>query len=350
VLFDDELDAATTRQAATRLPPVRLDCEGGARPGLAESWAGDSTGRFWTLTLRPVADTAGTEPRWSAAALAATWRTDPAAAAALRLAGVTSAVPLDERRLVAGMASPSASLPPVFAERSLAVGLGTASPLQVSAPAGDLRDAVDGDADVIVTADPAVLDYAAQRSHLRQVALPWSRRYLLVLPRPVPGLVPADTTGFRAALARDAVRADARAAPPGGWPDSLAQCPRAARGPALPVADAVVYPADDPTARELAERLVALANDGPAEARPLDSAALSAALGQAAAAAFIVRAAVRPLSPCAWTRNWPAGAAVTALVDVRARAIVRPGAPPLTVEWDAALRPAEPADTLEPTR
>ncbi|HEX3276275.1 MAG TPA: hypothetical protein VHR43_15565 [Gemmatimonadales bacterium] len=347
VLFDDESAALNARQAAGRLAPVRLDCEGRVRPGLAQAWTRDSTGSFWTLVLRRPSDSAGMAPRWTAAALAATWRTDPVAASALRLAGVTSAVPLDERRLVVGLASPSASLPPVFADRALGVTVGGGPGMAVSTSAGDLRDAVDSGADVIVTADPAVLDYAARHPSLRQVALPWSRRYLLVLFQTVPGLLPADTAGFRAALARDAVRAEARPVPQGDWSDSTARCSRTASGSPVSVSDAVVYPVGDAAARELAERLMALANGAWAETRPLDPAALATALARAEARAFVVRTAARALSPCAVPGSWPAEAAVVPLIDVRAHAIVRPGTPPLTVEGDAAIRPFEQADSVE---
>jgi hypothetical protein len=40
---------------------------------------------------------------------------------------------------------------------------------------------------------------------------------------------------------------------------------------------------------------------------------------------------------------------VVPLIDVRTHAIVRPGTMPLSVEWDGALRPVEPADTLVPS-
>jgi hypothetical protein len=350
VLFDDEADAEVTRQAATRLAPIRLDCEGRARPGLAQAWTADSTGAFWTLALRsPRPDATDSAPGWTAAALAATWRADPAAAAALRLAGVTTTIPLDDRRLVLGLMPPSVSLPGVFADRALAVAIGVAPGLEVSRPAGDLRDAVDSGADVIVTADADVLDYAARHPLLRGFPLPWSRRYLLVLPQPVPGLVPADTAGFRVALARDAVRADARPVPAADWPDSTRRCAQAPGRRTAPVAGTVAYPAGDPTARELAERLVALANDGVAAARPLEPAAFEAALGRTEAEAFVVRAPARSASPCLAGRSWPVGAAVIPLIEVRAHAIVRPGTPPLAVEWDAALRPAEAADTVGAT-
>ena len=79
--FDDATDAARARLAATRLAPVRLDCEGHPRPGLANRWSADTSARFWTLELAPPPSAAPEDRvRWTAAALAATWRSDPDAA------------------------------------------------------------------------------------------------------------------------------------------------------------------------------------------------------------------------------------------------------------------------------
>jgi hypothetical protein len=348
VVFDDPEDAELARQATDRLAPARLDCEGRMLPGLARSWSRDSTGRFWTLELGPGDRPAEGEPRWTAAALAATWRADPTAASALRLAGVTATVPLDDRRLVLGLAAPAAAVPAVLADRALAVAVGGRSGLEPSLASGDLRDAVDSGVDVVVTGSPGVLDYAGRRPGITLIPLPWSRRYLLVVPAGEAALaLPADTVAFRTALANDAVRMDARAAPP-GWSDSVADCRPAALPPA-PASPAILYPADDTTARELAERLVALSRRGLGQARGLDPAAFAAALAAGGARAYLVRAPARSLAPCAVARTWPAGSSIVALVETRDHAIVRRGAPPLAVAWDGALHPVERGDTVEAT-
>lgn len=351
--FDDRADAARARSAATRLAPVRLDCEGHPAPGLATRWSVDTSGRYWTLELvAPLAPTAEGEPRWTAATLAATWRSDPEANLALRGAGVESVLPLDERRLVVGFAAPEPALPPIFAARALGVALGGPPGLvEVEPPTADLRDAIDGGPDLIRTGDPDLLDYATRRPGLTQAALPWDRVYLLVLPAGGPGLgdaIPGDTSAFRIALARNAVHTDARAATT-AWPDSAARC-LTASSPRHSSSNAIVYPAGDVTARELAERLVALAGAAGPAARALPPDSLAAALRRGDARGFIVAGPRTTAGPCVESAGWPPGAAVVALVETRGHVIVRRGAPALAIEWDGAVRVAEPGDTAGAAR
>jgi hypothetical protein len=347
--FDDPTDAALARLAANRLAPVRLDCEGHPGPGLAIRWSADTSARFWTLELAPPPSGATEDRvRWTAAALAATWRSDPDAGLALRAAGVQSALPLDDRRLVVEFATPERELPAVFAARALAVARGGPTMLlEDEPPSRDLRDAIDHGPDLVQTGDPDLLDYAGRRPGLTRVALPWSRVYLLLLPAGGPGVaaaVPADTAEFRAALARNVVRAEARPADDSAWPDSAARCSPA---PAAPPSSssAIVYPAADATARALAERLVALAGPAGLAVRGLEPDSLSAALRRGDARAFVVSGPRMAAGACAESSDWPAGARAVPLVETRAHAIVRRGAPPLAVEWDGAVRPAEPGDT-----
>ena len=209
-------------------------------PGLAVAWSRDTSGRFWTLELDPER-AADSGARWTASTLAAAWRADPAASAALRWSGVTSLVPLDERRLVAGLESPSLEVPRLFADRALGVPRTRAPALTLAPPAsGDLRDAIDQGADLVQTADPALLDYARRRPGVTAVALPWHRTYVLLLPARSAGVgaaIPADTAGFQAGLARDAVRADARAAAGPFWWDARAACPTTPDAQGAPSAD-----------------------------------------------------------------------------------------------------------------
>ncbi len=219
--FDDADDAERTARASTLLAPVRLDCEGRPSAGLATAWSRDSSGRYWTLELAEVARRdSGTA--WTAGTLAATWRSDPTAAATLRFAGVQSLLPLDERRLVVGFSAPESELPTVFADRSLGVARPAPlrSPVTPEPPAPDLRDAIDGPADLVHTSDPDVLEYAGHRPGRTTVALPWDRVYLLLLPQGSPGVgaaIPADTAALETSLARDAVRAEARPANLPAW-------------------------------------------------------------------------------------------------------------------------------------
>jgi hypothetical protein len=345
--FDDPADARTSRLASSRLTPVRLDCEGRAMPGLASRWSADTSGRFWTLDLASAsASPSADQPRWTAAALAATWRADPEAGLVLREAGVVSLLPLDDARLVVGLAAPARELPAVFATRALAVATGRPDPLVDRTPAtGDLRDAIDGGVDLVVSGDPDLLEYAGRRPGLSRVPLPWRRLYVLLLPFGSGGpRLPADTGGFRTGLAQSAVRTDARAAGPSTWADSAARC-----APASPrlgsTSKAIAYTADDPTARELAERLVALGGSAAPTVRPLEPDSFAAVLRRGDAGGFIVSGPLVAPVPCVQSSGWPSGARAIPLVETRAHAIVRRGAPPMAIELDGAVRPAGPADT-----
>jgi hypothetical protein len=109
------------------------------------------------------------------------------------------------------------------------------------------------------------------------------------------------------------------------------------------VSDRIVYDRDDEVARGLAERLVALA--GPGErlrATGLDRIGLTAALREGSERAYVVPLPRQPLQPCRELRDVPAGARVRPLIDTRAHAIVRRGAPPLSVDWDGTIRVARP--------
>ena len=347
--FDDPTDARSSRLASSRLAPVRLDCQGRPLPGLAIRWSADTSGRYWTLELAAAASPpSADQPRWTAATLVATWQSDPDASHVLRDAGVVSLLPLDDARLVVGFAAPTRDLPPVFAARALGVATGRSATLTEQVPGtGDLRDAIDGSVDLVVTGDPDLLDYAGRRPGLTPSALPWRRLYLLLLPPGDPALgavLPADTSGFRTALAQNAVRTDARPAAASTWADSAARCAPAPARAGTP-SKSIAYPDGDPTARELAERLVALAGPAAPTARPLEPDSFAAALRRGDAGGFIVSGPLAAAAPCVESSGWPAGARAIPLVETRAHAIVRRGAPPLAVEWDGALRPAEPIDT-----
>ena len=211
-------------------------------------------------------------------------------------------------------------------------------------PADDLRDVLDRGLpaaqaprpDVVVTRDPNVLSYAARRSDYFTVVLPYDRTYVFVSPDSS-ALIPSQFE--RDGLARDAVTADARgAAEPFAWLfDSSCIGPRAS-APASPM-PVVAYAAGDAIARELAERIVALAGGRagsawlPAKltsggttprvvAVDVDSIVDELASGRAAAAVAPVPRDPRahcgtPKAPLPW-RGVP-------LVDSRAHAIVRRG-------------------------
>ncbi len=336
----------STVVARTRPEPlIRLDCLGAARPGAAESWTPDSSRLTWTFVLAPSA------LGLTAAGAAAEWRTRPEAATTLRYAGVASVVPLDERRLVVTLDRPADSVPALFADPSL--GLVTDSlPRSGTAfvtrrPAsGDPRDALDAGADILRTGDPVLLEYARTRSELTVHPLPWSRTYVLIIP---PGrdefgsLIPADSAGFRAGLARDAVQTEARGAEPPFWWDQPGPCPEP---PPLPpprgvAANSVVHASEDTVARSLAGRVVALSDRPTTATSRLPGRLMGEALRDGFARAYVVAVPRTALVPCREIAGWPRGATVIPLIDTRMSAIVRRGVPRLTVDFDGGLRPVD---------
>jgi hypothetical protein len=110
--------------------------------------------------------------------------------------------------------------------------------------------------DVVVTRDPIAVAYAANRADFFIVDLPYDRTYFLVA---IDSSSAIPSQAERDALARDAVTADARgAAPPFAWLDDpgcvlLTPLPHAAPQ------SIVAYAAGDAIAKQLAERIVALA-------------------------------------------------------------------------------------------
>jgi hypothetical protein len=336
---DDSTVAARRRPE----PLIRLDCLGIARPGAAESWTPDSSHRTWTFVLESSA--LGV----TAAGAAAEWRTRPDAATTLRHAGVASVVPLDERRLVVTLDRPTDSVPALFADPSLGLLTDSLPPtgttfLARRPASGDPRDALDAGADILRTGDPAILEYARTRNDFTIHQLPWSRTYLLVVP---PGrenlepLIPSDTAAFRAALARDAVRTEARGAEPPFWWEGMGPCPArdtlpSSRGTVG--SSSVVYAREDAVARGLAERMVALSDQPATATSGLPGRSMAEALRGGSGRAYVVAVPRTALVPCREVAGWPAGSTLVPLIDIRMSAIVRRGVPPLTVEFDGRLR------------
>lgn len=327
-------------------PLIRLDCFGVARPGAAESWTPDSSHRTWTFVLAPSA--LGV----TAAGAAAEWTTRPDAATTLRHAGVASAIPLDDRRLVVTLDRPTDSVPALFADPSLGLVTDSLPPMGTTFVArppasGDPRDALDAGADILRTGDPAILEYARTRSELTVHPLPWTRTYVLVLPPGPEGLealIPADSADFRAGLARDAVHIEARGAEPPFWWDRMGPCARSDDLPTPPGAvgtNAVVYAREDAVARALAERVVALSDQPATATSGLPRRSMAEALRRGFGRAYVVAVPRPALVPCREVAGWPAGSTLVPLIDTRMSVIVRRGVPRLTVELDGSLRAAD---------
>jgi hypothetical protein len=139
----------------------------------------------------------------------------------------------------------------------------------------DERDLLEETVDVLVTRDPAVIEYASRQPKFDSVALPWDQTYVLLSTSRVRELLWGGSIGTVSAdlsdgLARDAVRSDARGVRPPFWWEELDHCgelsgavpglapfPRGAYSSGG--ARRILYDAEDPTARDIAERLVALA-------------------------------------------------------------------------------------------
>jgi len=396
---------------------VEVDCEGRARPGLARSWSHDDEGRRWRFTLRPDARFWDGAPV-TAEAVAHGWLSGDGPAAPRpgvprivsasvtgplelsvvlrdptrapeRFARVTAAVTGEGR--VGGWPMGSGAyrpvtLPTAAGEVALVAAAGDPrSPLAFVVQAGgDGRAALDAGADVLVTADPAVLAYARALPGLSIAALPWSRTYVLAAAesdawgQEVPPTAPAEALE---GLARGAVRADARPAlAPFWWHEggcggeavTPGSAPAAARrvGRADPGARArVAYPRGDAVAREIAERLVALAGRGSAVpawlvtavpglpsaggdlvAAGLDPAALARAARDGDALAFVAPVPRAPGGAC--TSSLLAaedevgralfapdsGLRLTPLVDVRPSLILRQGVGGIALDGDGTLR------------
>jgi hypothetical protein len=328
-----EADRLIFRQR--HISPVRLDCQGRLRPGFATAWSADSGGRFWTLQLDSTLDA----PR-----IAAAWRSGMTASAVLQPAGVEAVLALDAHRLAVILRDAYATLPPVLADPGLGVERRATSLVFQPLPAGaDARDALDRGADLLETADPSLLEYASASPDFLVAPLPWSRVYVLLLPPGSTGfesLVEGDSAAFRRALARDAVQGEAReATAPFSWEPRPAcgSPPAATTAGSSPAGAPVLYFKEDPVARSLAERVVALSATPGATARGLDSTALTTALAAGRGAAFVLSLPRIALVPCREMAAWPAGAMVVPLVETRSRLIVRRDVPPLQVDWDGAV-------------
>ncbi|MEP7226477.1 MAG: ABC transporter substrate-binding protein [Gemmatimonadales bacterium] len=324
---------------ATSDTPLRLDCQGHALPGFAKSWEKDSTSRTWTLTLNDRVRSADGSPM-TARDVAAWWNERLPVEGAMAL---QPAAALDDRRISVSLSGPQDSVPTMLADPAFSLAIDPTqrpSGVKFELEAGtDPRDALDRGADLVVTRDPALVDYMAGRTEFTTFPLPWSRTYVLVQPAAAQPIEAVRGEAERRSLARDAVSADARAAEPPFWWGEVAACPaRLASGP-TPGSSRVAYVRGDEVARGLAERIVALAGSGTRlSAAALEPADFAMLLQTGSDQAFVVALPRHTLTPCRESAAWPAGVRIQPLIDTRAHAIVRKGAPPLTVEWDGTVR------------
>jgi hypothetical protein len=238
----------------------------------------------------------------------------------------------------------------------------------------DARDWLDAGADLVFTSDRTTLSYASARPDLVSVPLMWDRTYLLIIPRARSSTDQSSASAaaitLRESLARDAVRVDARdASRPLSW-GGTDTCtygkPKwyVSDTDPLPPLERIAYRADDPVARQLAERLVALASmRGPSgtspltdlapqlarshslRAEPLALDALAGATTREEQRAYVIAVPSRRATQCDYTLNATAttvpmvkDAAIVPLIDIRSHAIVRRNRVSLVVDREGIPR------------
>lgn len=378
-------------------PLIRIDCTGALVPALAARWHVGSAGTSWSFTLREDVAWPNGEPVTSRDVIAA-WRARNAADGEARWIA-DSARAIDARTLlvdlpdddVRRLGAPELAIS--LADTSQGVLPGTGAYRQnatdglLTPPSrggrlprihvryatanADGRDLLDTGADVVFTDDPIIARYARSFSGFTIAPVMGRRTYLLAttrhrdsenVDRVEPGL-----DGLRASLADETVGVPARAASSRWWGSEATRCAGPAAGevplPRGSVAPRIAYRHDDPVARSIAERLVALAaRPGDSVAAPLlgvtdanRNALVTAALPPAEfmravhdgrEAAFVVSAPASPLAPCtaalalASAMPWreSADARVTPLIETGIWVIAREGAVGVTVDWGGAPR------------
>ncbi len=376
---------------------ITTDCGGRIGPGLAQRWNRDDTGTVWTFWITPGLRTAHGNTL-DASAIRASWdrRRNGGLWPASDILEVEVAGPLELR---VHLITAHREVPLLFAEPTLAV-TGAVLPgrvpeetgafryfVQIDPPAGplrrvwqlapydsgmqspvlrievvlprvDQRDMLDfpatgtlRPADLLATRDPVVLAYANGRGDLRVVPLPWDQSYVLITPDSSPLSRSGEAlTRFQQSLG-DVVRADVRPAVTTAWWQGDHRCVAPAAA-ARPVTDQVIYPAGDSTARELAERIVALGNSpsgdqptpiasrgtGPLRVVPLPSSELGAAVARGDAAGVVLPLPGLAPADCREVPMWPAGSVLLPLVESRAHLVVRRDVPPFRIDADGAIR------------
>ncbi|MFQ6104649.1 MAG: ABC transporter substrate-binding protein [Candidatus Glassbacteria bacterium] len=403
---------------------LTINCLGEVRAGLAETWSSGDGGRRWSFELRegarfwdqtPVTagDVAGSWQRASVETMAFTAGIDSTAVTGDRILHLYFNSPY--RKVPRMLADPEFAVVRWYADTRWPVGTGpyrkepgegdlaggtelviTVEPVaETKGPVimflgssnSDTRDLLDRVVDVAITNDPAVIEYAYNRPKLSAVALPWDRTYVLLSTSRVRKLQRGGTVGtlpqkLLKGLARDAVRAEARGYMPPSWWDDLHACgelytetgrdslykPGASNTRGL---RRIIYDTKDPVARDLAERIVALAAADPTAS--LEAAALALAVPGLASDtprtiaegvtdrelalslrdgddfAYVVAIPRRPADPCyearklinraQWLASWEGDltTVLVPLVDTRRYVIVTDENIGLMFDWNVSI-------------
>jgi len=279
---------------------VTVDCRGDVKGALAASWRSHDRGRRWTLTLREDARFWDGE-RVTAGEVVSAWQDALTLDTAIDSARASGARTVDvypsraERGVPRALAAPAFAVAKRSGDSRWPLGTGpfrVATPPRadgavvavpafgrsgptlefVQTPARDARDLLEGGVDLMVTADPAVVEYARGQPQLVTVAMPWEKTYALLSPARATALRrgeerPTIPVSLAEDLARDAVRCEARAAEAPFWWDDAGACGEPQPGAAAPAPSGVreiLYDQRDAVARDLAHRIVALAASDPA--------------------------------------------------------------------------------------
>ena len=377
---------------------VRTDCDGRVRPGLAASWHLDPNGRTWIVTLRENARFSDGTPV-TPSDVQASWTDSTGGELRPSVSGrVQSVAVVGDRTLAIVLRSQRVDVPLALAHPDLAIAksiagsqwpLGTRSSriateghaatasaatvitvdrdslpaIRFFVAAGDARDLLDQGVDLLLTRDPATLEYAATLPQFRSVPLAWQRTRVLLAPGRSRSAVSLSEEA-RHVLADDAVRGEARGARGPFWWQEVTDC-EVTRSPPRDhssLIPRIVYDASDVAARDLAERFVGLGRaSGPAATaflnallpdRPgrtyqravgLTGEGLARALRRGADAGYVTSVDSRPVDPCQDLKALMDGApwldpeTIVPLVETRLQAIVRRGKSGVTAEWDGGL-------------
>jgi hypothetical protein len=377
---------------------VRVDCNGRLAPGLAASWRLDADGHTWILTMRESARFSDGTPV-TAADVRASWtrdgQSDELQLPVSRL--VHSIIPVSDRAVAIRLRRQRVDAPVTLAHPDLAIAKSVAdspwpagtlsgriapqsatrvagavtaislvrdnrSTVRFLVATGDPRDLLDGGVDLLLTRDPAALEYAATLPQFRSVPMAWQRVHVLLTPGRSRSS-PWPSEDVRRVLADDAVRGEARAALGPFWWQMLPDCDvMPSPSPQSAPTPRVVYDAGDAAGRDLAERLVGLVRaSGPAATALLDAIlpdrpkrtyqratgltgeALALARRLGTDAGYVLSLDRRPIDPCRDLQSlmddvrWLDPETIVPLVETRLHAVVRRGRSGVTAEWDGGM-------------